>query len=308
MNKALHIRFKNIQIDLMYALQSDLRFNRNEFKKRFGWYPNLDEPKTFVEKLLYLKEHYRNPLQNLCSDKFTVMQYVEMCGYPDILKDIYQVCSDPDEIDLSKMPDKFFMQCSHTQGYNYVVNKTDAMKIEQIKKEYRQLLKRKHYKVLRENNYKNITPRIICGEFLQEPGKEELTDYKFYCFDGEPKYFMVSYGEFNHQLKNHKFDMSWNSIDLDFKKQSMVEATDVEKPKNFDCMVEIVKKLCKPFPHVRVDLYNLAGRIVFGEMTFYSAGGFLNGRGQLGEEVGSEEMNAKIGSWIDLNKHKQYMV
>lgn len=308
MNKILRIWLKNLQCNIMYALESDERFNRNEFKRRFGHYPNLKTPKTFVEKLLYLKQHYYNPLQNVCADKFLVSQYVQMCGYEDILKDVYQVCSDPRDIDISKLPDKFFIQCSHTQGNNYVVDKSDTEKLEQIKKEYKYLLKRKHYKLLRENCYKYIEPKVICSEFLSEPGKKSLTDYKFYCFDGEPKYFMVSYGEFDHDVTNHKFDIEFNSIDNLFKKKAQIKAEDIEKPKNFERMVEIVKKLCKPFPHVRVDLYNLDGRIVFGEMTFYSAGGFVNGRGRVQEEVGDEEMNTRIGSWINLEKHKDFLV
>lgn len=291
---------KNLRFNIMYALQSDRAFNRKEFKRRFGRYPDLETPKTFSEKLLYLKEHYCNPLQNLCADKHTVNQYVELCGHGDTLKAIYQVCSSPDEIDLSLLPDKFFIQCSHTQSHNYVVDKADTAKIELIKREYRHLLKRKHYKVLRENCYKNISPKILCCEYLQEPGKEELTDYKFYCFGGEPKYFMVSYGEFSHDVKNHKFDMEWNSIDHLFKEKAAVAASDIPIPANFDQMVKIVSDLCKPFPHVRVDLYNLDGRIVFGEMTFYSAGGFVR--------VNSKEMDEKIGSWIDLEKYRQYMV
>ncbi len=308
MDKVLKLRLKNLQYDISYLLQDDAKFNRREFKRRFGRYPNLTTPETFVEKLLYLKQHYNNMLQNVCTDKFTVCQYVEMCGYSDILKEVYQVCSDPDQIDISKLPDKFFMQCSHTQGHNYIVYKTDTAKIEEIKREYKYLLRRKHYKVLRENCYKNLEPKIICSEFLQEPGKEELTDYKFYCFEGQPKYFMVSYGEFSHTQTNHKFDMQWNSIDHLFKKRTLIEAENITKPKNYERMVEIVTKLCAPFPHVRVDLYNLDGRIVFGEMTFYSGGGFVNGRGRVQEEVGNEEMNKKIGSWIDLDKHKDYLV
>ena len=308
MNKALPVLLKNIQFNIMYVLQSDAMFNRNEYKRRFGKFPNLKSPKTFSEKLTYLKEHYYNPLQNTCADKFLVCQYVKLCGFADILKDVYQVCSSPEEIDLSKMPDKFFIQCSHTQGHNYIVSKTDTKKIEDIKKEYKYLLKRKHYKILRENCYKNIVPKIICSEYLQDPNSQDLTDYKFYCFNGKPKYLMVSYGELCHDVKNHKFDMEWNSIDHLFKKQSTIDVASIKKPDNYERMVEIVSKLCEPFPHVRVDLYNLSGRIVFGEMTFYSAGGFVNGRGRVQEEVGSEEMNTMIGSWIDLEKYSQYMV
>ena len=128
MNNILYTQLKNLQINIKYLLQNDARFNRNEFKRRFGRYPDLFEPKTFSEKLLYLKQHYFNPLQNMCSDKFTVNQYVELCGYSDILKETYQVCSKPEEIDVSNMPEKFFVQCSHTQGHNYVVEKKDTVK------------------------------------------------------------------------------------------------------------------------------------------------------------------------------------
>ena len=300
MNKILRVWLKNVQYNMMYALRSDVRFDRKEYKRRFGKYPDLKHPKTFSEKLIYLKEHYYNPLQNACADKFTVSQYVELCGYGDILKDVYQVCSDPRDIDPSKLPDKFFIQCSHTQGHNYVVEKSDTQKLEEIKKEYKYLLRRKHYKILRENCYKHIKPKIICSEYLQEPGKEELTDYKFYCFGGEPRYFMVSYGEFRHQVKNHKFDMNWNSIDHLFKEKASIDPKDIPVPKNFERMAQIAKDLCKPFPDVRVDLYNLDGRIVFGEMTFYSAGGFVR--------ISSKEMDEKIGSWIDMEKYKDFLV
>lgn len=130
---------------------------------------------------------------------------------------------------------------------------------------------------------------------MQEPGKDSLTDYKFYCFDVEPKYLMVSFGEFSNNVKNIKLDMEWNSIDSNFKKEPALEVKNIRKPENFERMIEVAKILSKGFPHVRVDLYNIEGRIVFGEMTFFSNGGFVN--------VYSEEMDRKIGSWIDLEKY-----
>ena len=296
MDDALRVRLRNLQFDINYILKSDYRFNVEWYKKKFHKMPDFQNPTTFAEKLLFLKMHYNNMLQNVCADKYTVMEYVRQCGYPEIIKECYQVCMYPDEIDLSLMPDRFFIQCSHTQGHNYVIDKKDKDKLEKVKKIYRQLLKRKHYKVLRENCYKYIQPRIICSEYLEEKGKASLTDYKFYCFSGEPKYFMVSYGEFEHDVKNHKFDMEWNSIDHYFKRQPAIPATDIVRPANFEKMVEIAKKLSAPFPHVRVDLYNLEGRIVFGEMTFYSAGGFV--------KIDAEDMNRTVGGWIDLSKYK----
>jgi len=288
-------KIRNIKINIDYMLMNDYRYNINEYKRRFGRVPDLVNPTTFSEKLLYLKMHYDNLLENVCADKYTVNEYVRQCGYPEIVKDIYQVCFSPDQVNLELMPTRFFIQCSHSQGRNYVVSQDDPQTIQAVLQLYKILLKRQHFKIMRENCYRYITPRIICSEYLEEPGRESLTDYKFYCFSGEVKYFMVSYGEFDHNVKNHKFDPEWNSIDHLFKNEPAVPADKIEKPLNFDRMIEIATKLSAPFPHVRVDLYNIAGRIVFGEMTFYSAGGFV--------KIASPEMDKKIGSWIDLDRY-----
>lgn len=287
-------------MNLKYILVNDKRFNTKMYIKTFGEIPDFENPKTFSEKLIFLKMYYNNLLQNVCADKYSVCSYIKQCGYPDIIKIMYRVYNNIDEINLDDLPDKFFIQCSHTQGFNFVVDKSDSEQFEEIKKIYRPIMKRKHYKPLRENCYKNIVPRIICSEYLEEKGVESLTDYKFYCFDGEAKYFMVSYGEFSHNVKNHKFDMNWNSIDHLFKKKESIDKNSIRRPFNFNKMVEIAERLSKPFPHVRVDLYNINGRIIFGEMTFYSNGGFVN--------IYSKEMDKQIASWIDLEKYRNDIV
>jgi hypothetical protein len=285
---------------IKYLLVSDKLFHKLRYKKIFNKRLNLKDPKTFSEKLAYLKLHYNNPLQNVCADKYGVCQYVAECGYPEILKQIYRVYDDPKDIDFDSMPDKFFIQCTHTQGHNFAIDKNKSYDMKYIKRLYKILFKRKHYMVLRENCYKHIKPRVVCGEFLEQSDGTPLTDYKIYCFGGKARYIMVSYGEYEHNVRNHKFDMQWNSIDSLFKKEAAIEAEDIQRPENFDKMVEIAETLSAPFPHVRVDLYNISGRIVFGELTFYSAGGFV--------KVQSDEMNERIGSWIELEKYEQYMV
>lgn len=298
--KLIKLSIKILLEHIKYSLVSDKLFHKLRYKKAFNKPLNLNEPKTFSEKLIYLKLRYTNQLENLCADKFEVCQYVTQCGYPEILKKIYKVYNDPNDIDFDSLPDKFFVQCTHTQGHNFAIDKNKPYDLQHIKALYKVLFKRKHYMVLRENCYKHIKPRVICSEFLEQSDGSPLTDYKIYCFGGKAKYVMVSYGEYEHNVRNHKFDMQWNSIDSLFKKTPAVEAKSIQKPENFDKMVEIAEKLAAPFPHVRVDLYNISGRIVFGELTFYSSGGFVN--------VQSDKMNEKIGSWIDLEKYKQYMV
>jgi hypothetical protein len=297
--KRTRLRIKILSVKLKKLLISDYKQAERSYERKKGVKPDLKNPKTYSEKLLYLKLHYRNPLQTLCADKYYVAEYVRACGYEYILKKNYAVYNDARDIDFKLLPDKFFMRCNHLSGFNYLVDK-NTIDQTHTKKLFSILLKENYYAGGREWPYKNIKPRVICEEILANKDGTPLVDYKFYCFSGEPKYFMVSLGEYEHEVKNHKFDMQFNSIDKFFKKKPAIDASDIKLPDNIDEMVAIVKKLCKPFPHVRVDLYNIDGRIVFGELTFFSSGGIVN--------VDSSEYDAKIASWIDLNRYKNDMV
>ena len=119
-----------------------------------------------------------------------------------------------------------------------------------------------------------------------------LIDYKFYCYGGKPIYFMYSLGETIHSGRNHKFDMNLNSIDHLFKEKPVLDVSEIVLPANIYEMIGIVEDLCKGFPHVRIDLYNVNGRIYFGEFTFFSGGGFLN--------IKSEEFSNYLASLIKL--------
>lgn len=273
--------------------QINALFYRIKLKKK----PNFNHPITFSEKLQVLKMYYDNPLVSMCVDKYYAAQYVEKCGYGNILKKTYAVYNNPEEIKAEDLPEKCFLQMSHMSKFNYIVLGRDKERIEHIKKIFRSLMKYNHYNLLREKPYKALSPRIICCELLEEPEHKTLTDYKFYCFDGEVKYFMISFGEYEHNVRNAKFDLQWNNLDKEFKGKQVVNVSREDAPANFDEMIKIARDLSKGFPHVRVDLYNISGRIVFGELTFFSSGGFVH--------IESEEMDRKIGSWINLEKYKE---
>lgn len=273
------------------------KYIKKKYQKIYKKEIDLQCPKTFSEKVLFLKLYYHNPLLTLCADKFYVDSYVKLCGYESILKKRYGVYSRPEEIEWDKMPDKFFLKCNHLSGNNIAVNKkSDDLDIVYLNRLFGILLKRNYYYSDFEWCYKNIEPKIICEEWLEDKNGNLPVDYKFYCFEGEPKYFMVSYGEFDHRVRNHKFDMDGNSIDSLFKEKEAVDKDSIIFPDNFSDMKEIVKVLCKPFPHVRVDLYNIDGKIYFGELTFYSGGGYLH--------VCSKQMDDKISGWIKLENYK----
>ena len=281
---------------LIHPFYSDRAFLTNRFTKMKGVAPNLDNPETFSEKLLYLNLHYRNPLETLCADKYYVAEYVRACGLDHILKKNYGVYQLATQIDFDALPDEFFIKCNHLSGNNMIVRKSEKPDYEYIRRFYAEMLKMNFYYFHREYCYKAIRPLIICEECLKDSKGNLPVDYKFYCFDGEPKYFMVSYGEYEHKVRNHKFDMELNSVDYHFKKESTLPQEEVVLPENFEELVSVVKKLCKPFPHVRVDMYDVDGRIVFGELTFSSNGGVVN--------VYDKEYDKVIGSWIPLEKYR----
>lgn len=276
-------------------------FIKKKYRKYYGKEIDFQNLKSYSEKVLFLKLYYHNPLMTLCADKFYVDQYVKLCGYENILKKRYAFYSRPEEIEWDALPEKFFLKCNHLSGNNIAINRINRnIDIGYINKLFKILLKRNYYYNDFEWCYKNIEPKIICEEWLEDKNGNLPVDYKFYCFEGEPKYFMVSYGEFEHHVRNHKFDMNRNSIDYLFKKEEAVEKDSIIFPDNFSEMVEIVKKLCNPFPHVRVDLYNIDGRIYFGELTFYSGGGYFH--------IFSKELERKISSWIKLEKYANEFV
>lgn len=287
--------------DLKYLFMSDSKFNKKIFKRKKGYDPDFANPSLFSEKLLYLKEHYRNPLQTMCTDKYFVKEYLSLCGCKEIGKKIYGVYPSVDAIDFSVLPDEFFIHCNHMSGRNFIFRKDyDESKKKQILNLLRISMKHNWYHSNREWNYKNIEPLVICEECLRTKDGALPIDYKFYCFSGEPKYWMVSYGEYDHQVRNHKFDMNCKSIDHYFKKSPTLLEKEAIIPNNFEEMVSYVKMLCKPFPHVRVDLYDIEGRIVLGELTFFSDTGVVN--------IYSKDFEKEIGSWIQLEKYRENMI
>lgn len=287
--------------DIKYWLVSDQKFNRNFFRKKKGYEYDESNIRTFSEKLIYIKEHYRNALLTMCSDKYYVKEYLKLCGCDEIEKKVYGVYKRVEDIEFDKLPDEFFIHCNHMSGCNFKFSKN----MSKTEKKYilgliKISLKHNWYHNQREWNYKNIEPYIICEECLKNADGSAPIDYKFYCFSGEPKYWMVSKGEYEHQVRNHKMNMQGESIDSYFKKKSTLPFNEVQIPVNFDKMVEYVRKLCKPFPHVRVDLYNVDGRIVFGELTFFSDGGAVN--------MVDRDFEETIGSWINLESYINEMI
>ena len=246
---------------------------RIQYRMKMGFWPDFKHTKCFTEKLQLYKMKYRNPVMHQCVDKYEVRKYVESKGLGHILNELYGVYDRPEEIDYDTLPDKFVMKTTTGGGGLNVIVVKDKSKTDQeeLRKKLALWEDANNLGALagREWAYQECQPRIIVERFLENQGGG-LIDYKLFCFDGKPYCVQVDCGRYDGHRQNF-YDMEWNSLGVHC---SYPEGEGVEKPLGFEEMKEIASQLSKDFPFVRVDLYNIGGRIYFGELTFYPSSGY----------------------------------
>lgn len=277
----------------------DVEFAKMRYKEKMGKELNLENPVTFSEKLWYLKLSNRDPLMTKCSDKYLAREYVRECGLAHILIELYAVYDSVAEIDFDKVPTPCFFKCNHTSGYNAIYDRSKQFDIRDFKRKFKFMLTQNYYINSREWNYKNIKPRIICERVLEDPSsKVGIIDYRFFCFNGSAKFMTVNIGTSAKDGTHSKaalrnlYDLDFNLLDVRINRQPFPPEL-VPKPNNLAEMCTYAETLSKPFPHCRVDFYNIDGTIYFGEMTFYSGGGF--------NKIEPKEWDIKMGQWIDIS-------
>jgi len=244
-----------------------------------GHVPNLKSPERFSDKLAWLKLYYRDELMRTCSDKASVREYVKDCGLGDLLNECYGVYDRAEDIDWDALPDQFVLKdtlAGYSNGVRLVYDKK-ALDIEETKKTLNSWIKHSSYRQTRGLwVYENRKARIIVEKLLISDSKGDLPDYKFFCFNGKVfcLYLMRNYTQNPKEGENAFLDRDFNLLPVSRKDYRRI--TEIpQKPKNYEKMLEIAEILSKPFPHVRVDLYNIDGKIVFGELTFFTNGGFI---------------------------------
>lgn len=264
-----------------YILMDDEKYAKTIYKHKENVDLNLDNPQTFDEKLWWLKINYHNPLMTMCVDKYWVRDYVKMCGYEEILNELYGVYENVDDIDFSKFKnDRVFIKCNHRSGANMIYDRNKPFDIKKFKKKFKKALNSNYYNVYREWPYKNVKPLIVCEKVLTTDEKSGLVDYRILCFNGKAKYVLLDVdvcaedGSHADNSKINVYDRNLNLMKDYIFNISNFESKRIKKPENYDKMIEIAEKLSKPFPHARVDLYNISGKIVFGEITFFHRAGF----------------------------------
>ena len=233
---------------------------------------NLKNPVRYTEKIQWYKLYYRDPVMQQCADKYRVREYVKSKGLGHILNELYGVYNSIDEIDFSQLPEKFVIKTTSGSGTNVICRNKKELEIDDIKDKFNGFREQSSAALGREWVYDQTQSKIIVEKFLGED-KGGLTDYKFFCFRGKISHLIVVSDRFTDE-KMDLYDADWNRMNVIHSTCPNQSKDNMPKPGNFEEMKEIAEILSKDFPHVRVDLYNINGRIYFGELTFFSASGY----------------------------------
>lgn len=239
----------------------------------FKKFCNLKNPRTYNEKLNWLKLRVRNPLYSTIVDKYEAKKYVANIIGEQYIIPTLGVWDSFNEIDFDTLPNQFVLKCTHDSEGLVIVRDKATMDKTAAKEKIEAALMRNFYYIGREWPYKNVKPRIIAEKYMEDHVDGELRDYKFFCFNGEPRAMFVASDRSSDHVKFDYFDLDFNHLDI---KQKYPHAKKpLRKPVTFDQMIELSGVLSKGFPHVRVDFYEVDGHLYFGELTFYHFSGFM---------------------------------
>lgn len=258
---------------------------------------DFDNPRTFNEKLQWLKAYDHNPMYTDIVDKYAVKAIIADKLGPEYLIPTLAIYDSPSDIEWDNLPNRFVLKCTHDSGGVVVCQDKASLDKEAALRKLWKHYRRNYYYNKREWPYKNIKPRILAEQYMEDrQGDGELKDYKFFCFDGEPKLlFVASDRHRKTETKFDFFDMDYNHLPI----RNGHPNSDVPpaKPATFEQMKEIAAKLSEGFPHVRVDLYEIEGRIYFGELTLYHYSGTT--------PFEPASWDEKLGDWLKLPQLQQ---
>lgn len=285
------IRFARIFPDELYL--------KLIFWLKKGYKLDLNNPQTFCEKIQWLKLYNRNPKYTQMVDKYEAKKYVASIIGEEYIIPTIGVWNSVEDIDLDKLPNQFVLKTTHGGGNLGVIVCKEKSTFDMVAtcEKLKKSLKMCIYKVFREWPYKNIKRRIIAEQYLEEVGRQDLSDYKFFCFNGEPRYCQVIRDRNTVETIDF-YDLEWNHMPfVGLNKIAKNGLFPVAKPYHLTEMIEICRKLSKDIPFSRIDLYVVENKVYFGEITFYPASG-------LGFFTPSE-WDMRLGEMIDLSSLKK---
>lgn len=281
MNYKHIIRSRRLRIKLLGYLSfiPDMMMIKLQYRIKTGRKLILHNPQRYTEKLQWYKLFYRDPLMARCSNKLTVREYVAEQGYSNTLNELYGVYNTPEEICFSELPNQFVIKATIGGGGNSIFICKDKSKldltltIETIREWVSQSARKSSG---REWVYDKQNNQLIIEKYLDSKSeKGGLIDYKFFCFQGKVKYiYVIADREIGEKAGVGIFDISFNQLPY-FRVDENPLKRKVEKPVNFELMISYAETLSKDFPHVRVDIYDQNGEIIFGELTFFDGSGYM---------------------------------
>lgn len=295
----------SIPVIIMHKLSSlcllnwmtDKQLIKIRYRAVFHKKPDLDNPRTFNEKLQWMKLYDRRPEYTMMSDKYMVREFIQQKLGEEYLIPLLGKWDRVKDIDFDSLPDQFVLKCNHDSGSVIVCRDRKHFDQKETVKKLKKAMRRNMFWYCREWPYKNIKPCIIAEKLMaDERQTKTLIDYKFYCFNGDPKFLYISKDLYDHAIARISFlNTDWSFAP--FRRTDYLPMEELpEKPVKYDEMLQIAKKLSAGMPFVRVDLYEIAGKVYFSELTFSPGSGLSPFDPGCYDEI--------IGQWLDLDDGK----
>lgn len=271
---------------------SDETFIKLKFRVKNGKRLNLKDPKTFNEKQNWLKLYDRNPLYTDLVDKYRVKAFVSRTIGEEYVVPCYGFWESVDDVDFDSLPQQFVIKCNHDSGGVCICKDKSQFDVAAAKAKLRRGMNDDFFKYSRVWPYKNVKKGILADKYLDDHVGTELRDYKWWCFNGEPK-VMYCTNKAKDVYENF-YDMDFNSLDISHGFRRF--EPEIQKPVEFELMKDLAAKLSAGIPFVRIDFFDVEGHVYFGEFTFYDWGAML---------PLSDEWEERLGSWILLPKNEK---
>ena len=259
----------------MYKNMPDDEYLKRLFRQQMGYELDLDNPKTLNEKLQWLKLYDRNPSYTTMVDKYEVKKYVaDIIGEEHLIPTL-GIWNTFDEIDFTGLPHQFVLKCTHDSGGLVICRNKQRLDLAKARKKINKSLQRNYYYWGREWPYKNVKPRVLAEQYMEDE-TGELTDYKFYCFNGKADSVLTCYERNTGDTKFYFFDRNWHLKRYNKRGKEAPAGFTKPRPENLNKMFELAEILAmnSEAPYIRVDMYNVQGQIYFGELTLYPMSGF----------------------------------
>ena len=271
----------------------DKAFLKLYYRMAIGKRLNLKSPQGFNEKLQWLKLYDRKPIYTTMVDKYEAKKYVADTIGEEYIIPTLGIYDSFDEINFDELPSQFVLKCTHDSGGIVICKDKSKLDLEKARQKINKSLKKNYYYQGREWPYMNIKPRIIAEKYMCDDNNPDLLDYKLMCFNTKVKCSFVCLDRYDETgLKVDFYDAQWNKMPFMRKYSNSDRLT--PKPENYEKMVELSEKLSKDIAFVRVDFYEINGRLYFGELTFFPGSG--------NEKFDPIEWDYKLGGWLELPK------